>query len=381
MQALSSHRGDIQNLSDSDDTRLMQSAIGGEKKVKDIGHAGTAMRFLTAFYAVKHGKVILTGSQRMKQRPLGPLVQALRELGTEIRYLEKEGFPPLEIHGGPKKGGSLTVDGGISSQFISALMMIGPLLEGGLNISLTGDVVSSTYVRMTLELMRSGGIDARFSGKVIHIPEGNYSFGPMEVESDWSSASYWYQVAVLRPGSEIVLPRLKEESLQGDSVLKELFAPLGVESTFGKGNLVLRSNRLENRDPFFHDFTGCPDLVQTMTATLCAMGRPFRITGTRTLRIKETDRINALQAELGKLGFMVHADKGGDWLSWDGSRGEYLPGTVIETYHDHRMAMAFAPLSLSAGPLTIEDPHVVTKSYPNFWEDLKKAGFTVHEVL
>lgn len=377
MHALSSQKGDFQNLSDSDDTRLMQSAIGVKKEVKDIGHAGTAMRFLTAFYAVKHGKVILTGSDRMKQRPVGPLVQALRELGADIRYVEKEGCPPLEIRGGLREGGTVRVDGGISSQFISALMMIGPLLEGGLNIHLTGEIVSSTYILMTLKLMHRGGIGAEFDGREIHVAQGSYSFGSLEVESDWSSASYWYEVAALRPGSVITLPRLQERSLQGDSVLTGLFSPLGVESCFEEGKLVLRSRRMKAQGPFNYDFTGCPDLVQTVTATLCALGLPYRITGTRTLRIKETDRVAALQSELGKLGFMIQADEGGNWMSWDGSRSESLPEAVIETNHDHRMAMAFAPLALTAGPVTIDDPLVVTKSYPNFWEDLEKAGFAI----
>lgn len=379
MQDLAGQAGDIQNLSHSDDTLLMQAALEGTGQVKDVGHAGTAMRFLTALYAVKHGKVILTGSERMKQRPVGPLVQALRDLGADIRYLGKEGCPPLEVPGGLKRGGRIRVDGGISSQFISALMMIGPVLEGGLDISLQGDVVSSTYIHMTRALMESGGVRAVFHGREIRVAEGSYVFPPQSVESDWTNASYWFQVAALLPGSVISLPRLDRESLQGDAVLVSLFRPMGVESSFEGRELVLRSSPADRAEQAFFskDFTGCPDLVQTLVPTLCARGTPFRITGTRTLRVKETDRIAALQKELGKLGFSILADEQGEWISWDGNRNAFQGPVTIETYHDHRMAMAFAPLAIPFGRILIEQPLVVTKSYPRFWEDLQKAGFSV----
>jgi len=379
MHALSGQAGDIQNLSHSDDTLLMQAALEGKGQVRDVGHAGTAMRFLTALYAVKHGKVILTGSERMKQRPVGPLVRALRDLGADIRYLGMEGYPPLEIPGGLAQGGRIRVDGGISSQFISALMMIGPVLEGGLDISLKGDVVSSTYIRMTLALMESGGARVLYHGREIRVAQGSYAFGTQTVESDWSSASYWYQVSALLPGSVISLPRLNRESLQGDSVLVSLFRPLGVESTFQDSGLVIRSDPAGPAEKgfFTHDFTGCPDLVQTLVPTLCALGIPFRITGTRTLRVKETDRIAALQSELGKLGFTLLADEKGNRISWDGKRDAHGGKVAIETYDDHRMAMAFAPLAIRYPGLTIEQPLVVTKSYPRYWEDLEKAGFLV----
>jgi 3-phosphoshikimate 1-carboxyvinyltransferase len=379
MHALSGKGSDLQNLSDSDDTRFLQKALLDKSGEKDIGHAGTAMRFLTACYAVEHGKTVLTGSERMKQRPVGPLVDALRELGAQIDYLENKGCPPIEIHGGLKEGGSIKVNGGISSQFISALMMIGSQLEGGLHITLTGDVVSSTYIRMTMALMHKGEVKVEFNGREINVEQGAYNFGPFVVESDWSGASYWYQVAALMPGSEIVLTNLEKESLQGDSVLKTLFEPMGVQSRFEGQNLVLRSDGKSDNELYTYDFTGCPDLVQTCAATLCAMGIPFRFTGTRTLRVKETDRVAALQAELGKLGFSIDSDEAGDWISWDGRRSESLKDPIIETYHDHRMAMAFAPLAISLGKMIINDPGVVTKSYPGYWADLKKAGFAVAE--
>jgi 3-phosphoshikimate 1-carboxyvinyltransferase len=269
------------------------------------------------------------------------------------------------------------VDGGISSQFISALMMIGPLLEGGLYLTLTGDVVSSTYIRMTLALMNKGGIEATYDGREIEIRQGTYDFGPFVVESDWSGASYWYLAAALLPGSAIRLPNLQKESLQGDAVLAGLFEPLGVVSRYEDQSVTLYSGTVSPPGFFKHDFTGCPDLVQTCAVTMCVLGIPFRFTGTRTLRVKETDRIAALQAELGKFGFHIESGDSGDWISWDGRRDASREDPVIETYHDHRMAMAFAPLAIPFGPVCINDPMVVTKSYPGYWDDLEKVGFSI----
>ncbi len=377
MSSLSGSDADLTNLSDSDDTMVLQKALKEGSAMKDIGHAGTAMRFLTAYYATCDGEVILTGSDRMKERPIGPLVEALSGLGAHIEYLEKEGCPPLKIFGGLQAGGSIAIDGGISSQFISALMMVGPVLEGGLHITLTGDVVSATYIEMTLALMNLCGIGATFDGQQIVIPQEPYTLDRFTVESDWSGASYWYLVASLSPGSKIFLPHLLEESLQGDSALVRLFEPLGVVSLFGDKGVTLEVEKRSKPGGMQHDFTGCPDLVQTYAVTLCAQDVPFRFSGTRTLRVKETDRISALQTELGKLGFVIDSDQGGDWISWDGTRCEPEKDPVIHTYHDHRMAMAFAPLAGRFGSITIDDPMVVTKSYPDFWKDLEKAGFRI----
>lgn len=380
MQALSSSGMELKNLSDSDDTRVLRDALKQPDGEINIGHAGTAMRFLTAFLCTQQKTVLLSGSARMKQRPVGPLVDALRELGAEIRYKEAEGCAPLEIKGGLKKGGKLTVDGGVSSQYISALMMIGPVLQGGLFINLSGDVVSSTYIKMTLSLMQRGGIDVSFEGREIRIREGVYHFDNLVVESDWSAASYWFQIAALMPGSEIKLPMLEQNSLQGDSALVTMFDSLGVKSEFEGKGLVLRSGSAVKRRLYEYDFTLCPDLTQTMAVTLCAMGIPFYFTGTRTLRVKETDRVAALQAELGKFGFSLEADEGGDWISWDGKKGQAQNMPLIETYHDHRMAMAFAPLAIAFEEVIVNDPMVVTKSYPAFWQDLEKAGFSVRDL-
>lgn len=375
IRALAGSAGQLHNLSTSDDTNVLTRALDSEDHIKDVGHAGTSMRFLAAYLSTRPGEAILTGSERMKQRPVGPLVDALKQLGTAVEYLETEGCPPLRIRGGEINGGMIEIEAGISSQFISALMMIGPVLKGGLTINLTGDVVSSSYIEMTRLLMNQCDAEVRFDGRKITIPEGSYNVGDFWVESDWSGASYWYQVAALLPGSEIRLPHLSDRSLQGDSALVRIFDTLGVQTTFSDEGAVLYSRAVEMPEHFAYDFTGCPDLVQTLAVTLCALGIPFRFTGTITLRVKETDRIHALQTELERTGFILIADPLGEWMSWEGKRCDPRPDPVIRTYHDHRMAMAFAPLAVRLGQIAIEDPGVVSKSYPGYWKDLEKAGF------
>jgi len=377
IKALSGSEASLNNLSDSDDTDVLKQALEENLEVKDVGHAGTAMRFLTAYLTCLPGEVVLTGSSRMKERPIGSLVEALRKLGAGISYLEKEGCPPLRISGASIRGGDIEIEAGISSQFISALMMIGPVLKGGLRIKLTGEVVSATYIEMTLSLMKLCGVDATFDGKQIVVPEQAYKVNEFTVESDWSGASYWFQVAAFLPGSAITLPYLSPESLQGDAVLVQIFEALGVTSRFGEEGLLLHSESVELPLRMDYDFTLCPDLVQTCAVTLCALGIPFRFTGTRTLRVKETDRIAALQTELERVGFVLSADPGGEWLEWDGKRKEPESDPLIQTYHDHRMAMAFAPLAIPLKHIRIEDPAVVSKSYPGFWEDLMTAGFKI----
>ena len=377
IRGLANSAGQLHNLSTSDDTSVLLRALGSTDHIKDVGHAGTSMRFLAAFLSTRPGEATLTGSDRMKQRPVGPLVNALKQLGADIEYLETEGCPPLRIRGGGISGGKIEIEAGISSQFISALMMIGPVLKGGLTITLTGDVVSSTYIEMTRSLMNRCGAGVRFDGRKITIPQGPYRVGDFRVESDWSGASYWYEVAALLPGSEIRLPHLSDRSLQGDSALVRIFDPLGVHTAFSEEGAVLRSRAGGLPEHFTYDFKGCPDLVQTMAVTLCALGIPFRFTGTSTLRVKETDRIHALLTELKRTGFILKADLSGEWMSWEGDRCDPRPDPVIRTYHDHRMAMAFAPLAVSMGQIKIEDPGVVTKSYPGYWEDLGKAGFGI----
>ncbi|MCF8225691.1 MAG: 3-phosphoshikimate 1-carboxyvinyltransferase [Bacteroidales bacterium] len=375
IRALAGNKGNVTNLSESDDTRVMLEALASDDPVKDVGHAGTTMRFLTAYFSCRPGKVRMTGSDRMKERPIGPLVDALRDLGAEIRYTENEGFPPLEISRGRMTGGEVHIDGGISSQFISALLMIAPVLERGMTLHLTGEVVSEPYISMTLSLMGSCGAVFSREGNTIAVKPGGYSMGEYAVESDWSAASYWYAMALLENHCQVRLSYFEEESLQGDSSLVDIFHRLGLVSDFRGKEVML--NKLVNLHPgmFEHDFTSSPDLVQSMAVALCMAEIPFRFTGTQTLRIKETDRIRALQQELKKLGYVLESDERGSYLSWNKQYCTPEENPVIETYHDHRMAMAFAPVALVKGEVLIKDPMVVTKSYPGFWEDMKKAGF------
>jgi 3-phosphoshikimate 1-carboxyvinyltransferase len=279
IRALAGSQAALLNLSDSDDTRVLEKALAQNSLLKDVGHAGTSMRFLTAYLCTREGDFQLTGSERMKQRPVGPLVDALKQLGARIEYLENQGYPPLRIVGGGLIGGAIEIDAGISSQFISALMMIGPFLPGGLQIKLKGEIVSATYIEMTRALMTLCGADVCFDGHQVEIPSGSYALDEFVVESDWSAASYWFQSTALSPGSEILLPKLSRDSLQGDSALTGLFGSLGVQSHFSKLGLLIRSTRVNLPEHFEYDFTGCPDLVQTCAVTLCALGIPFRFKG------------------------------------------------------------------------------------------------------
>lgn len=380
IDALSGGKADLSNLSDSDDTLLMKKALQSGSNVKDIGHAGTAMRFLTAFYASGKEEVILTGSDRMKQRPVGALVEALLQLGADIEYVDVKGFPPLKIKGTRLKGGSLSIDGSVSSQFISALLMISPMMKDGLELELKGHIVSGSYIRMTLELMKQWGVQYSWIGNVIKLSEGEYKSDRFSVESDWSASSYWYAIAALSDEADITLPFLFRNSLQGDSLVSELFDDLDINTAFSPDSITISKGREGAYAKLNLDFTVCPDLVQTLAVVLCAMGIEFHFTGTQTLRIKETDRISALQKELQKFGFLLQTNSEGSFLDWSGEMCEAQSDPEIETYHDHRMAMAFAPLALKFGTVTIKDPMVVTKSYPDFWEDLKRVGFNVEEL-
>ncbi len=379
LNSLATRPGELGNLSDSDDTLVMQAALKSRDEVIDIGHAGTAMRFLTAYFSIKEGRRILTGSQRMQNRPIGQLVDALKDAGAEISYLDRKGYPPLRIRGKKIRGGQISIDSSISSQFISALMMIAPSLEEGLTIQLVNEMVSSSYIRLTMKLMRDFGLSVEFSGNTIGIPPASFKGVAATVESDWSAAGYWYALAALSDNVHLRLSGLKQASYQGDSVLAELFRPFGVVTGFSQDGVML------SRDApavlkFEYDFTDNPDLVQTMAVVCGLTARPFSFTGTRTLLIKETDRIRALGMELQKLGIVISADPEGRWIRWDGNRRcKPAPEPLIRTYEDHRMAMAFAPACMKFPHLAIEDPDVVRKSYPGFWEDLAGAGFEIRE--
>ena len=385
--ALSGGRQMPQNLSDCDDTEVIINALRYMPDEIDIKAAGTAMRFMTAYLSVMRGTHVLTGTERMKHRPIGILVDALRKLGADIEYVGEEGFPPLRITGKSLNGGLLEIPGNVSSQYISALLMIGPMLKAGLTVRLLGDIISRPYIDLTLWTMREFGADADWtSADTITIKAQPYKDRSYLIENDWSGASYWYEIMALNddPESEIRLVGLMDGSKQGDSITRYIFSLLGVKTKFeskkaGVPQMVtLKKNgrcvpRLE------YDFVSCPDLAQTFVVVCAAKGIHFHFTGLSTLKIKETDRIEALKREMRKLGYVLK-DMNGSELSWDGERCEPSVEMGIDTYEDHRMALAFAPFVQKMDGLVINNPQVVTKSYPHFWDDLRQAGFEVESL-
>ena len=375
-----------QNLSECDDTEVMVRALQEMSDVVDIKAAGTAMRFLTAYYAATPGEHTLTGTSRMKQRPIALLVDALRYLGADIEYVENEGFPPLHIKGKPLEGGYIEIPGNVSSQYISALLMIGPVLKKGLQLRMTGEIVSKPYIDLTLWTMREFGADADWSeADTVSVSAKPYTQCRYSIESDWSAASYWYEMMALCPDCEarLAFNGLHDASKQGDSVVKYIFSLLGVKTRFdhrdGDAPATVRLKKQPSLLPRLdYDFIGSPDLAQTVVVTCCLMGVPFRFTGLANLRIKETDRMEALEREMKKLGYILH-DENDNTLIWD---GEQCDATMqpIDTYDDHRMAMAFAPAAIKYPGLVINNPQVVTKSYPQYWDHLRQAGFKVEAV-
>lgn len=363
-----------ENLSDCDDTRVMVRALTGSNDIIDILAAGTAMRFLTAYLSVTPGTATITGTQRMQQRPIQLLVDALRELGAQIEYVGQEGFPPLRITGTELKGGELTLKGSVSSQYISALLMVGPALTNGLLLHLTGEIISRPYINLTLQLMKEFGASASWVSETdIRVLPQPYRSVPFKVESDWSAASYWYQIVALSEEAEIELLGLFNHSYQGDSRGAEVFARLGVHTEFTSRGVKL-TKKGELPTSLNEDFIDIPDLAQTFVVTCALLNIPFRFTGLQSLKIKETDRITALRNELKKLGCLIQ-EENDSVLMWNGERCEPETHPVIATYEDHRMAMAFAPAALCLPNLVIAEPHVVSKSYPGYWDDLTKAGF------
>lgn len=373
----------LENNSRSEDTLLLQSALKQIKNKKggaiDIHHAGTDMRFLTALLATKEGEWILTGSERMKQRPIGELVSALRSLGADITYIENENFPPLKIKGKKLKGGRIEIDGSISSQFTSALLLISPTFENGLELTLKNEIVSWPYILMTLDLLSLFGSKVSTVLNTIKISKSlviNPTPLIYNIESDWSAASYWYSIVALSKKAEITLTGLNKSSSQGDSVLPKIYEELGVSSQFtNEGVLITKNSNLSNQ--FEYDFTNCPDIAQTLAVTCFALGIKAKLKGLKTLKIKETDRIFALKTELEKFGANVEITDDSILINSHDSR-LMTNDLRLETYNDHRMAMSFAPLALAFGPLIIQNPEVVSKSYPLFWEDLKSVGFSVN---
>ena len=370
---------EIENLSNSDDGRVMQKGLQVSNGEVDIHHAGTAMRFLTAYFASQEGKeVILTGSARMKERPIQVLVEALRELGAEIEYLQTEGCPPLKISGKKLAKSKVALPANVSSQYISALLLIAPSLENGLELELIGKITSVPYIKMTLSLLTDLGISNSFYGNTITVSsKSTVTNTTMVVESDWSSASYFYSIIALSNlGSEIRLSAYKENSLQGDSVLQEIYTQFGVESSFSNNEVLLKKSDDSVINKFEYDLSNAPDLAQTIAVTCLGLGIGCHMTGLHTLPIKETDRLAALKTELTKLGASVETDSESLKLS---ATDSIKSDVSIDTYHDHRMAMAFGPLALKTN-LFVNDAGVVSKSYPDFWKDLKTLGLQIEEV-
>ncbi|MEN8775498.1 MAG: 3-phosphoshikimate 1-carboxyvinyltransferase [Polaribacter sp.] len=369
----------IKNLSDSDDSVHMQHALSTNKEIVDIGHAGTAMRFLTSYFAVKEGReVVLTGSERMQNRPIEILVNALKDLGVEISYEAKIGYPPIRVKGTKITKNKVQINGNVSSQYISSLLLIASKLENGLTIELLGDITSIPYINMTISLLHQLNIDATFSGNVIKVlPKTSIKKHTVVVESDWSSASYFYSIiASAELGSSIQLSAYKQESLQGDSCLVEIYQHFGVTTSFGDNFIILKKEKETLKDTLEIDLKNAPDIAQTIAVTCFSEGISCNLTGLHTLKIKETDRLEALKAELTKLGARISVTDKSLYLE---KSSEIITNIGVKTYNDHRMAMAFAPLALKV-PIKILNAEVVTKSFQNFWENMQQIGIKIDKL-
>ncbi|APQ16601.1 3-phosphoshikimate 1-carboxyvinyltransferase [Maribacter hydrothermalis] len=370
---------EIENISNSDDAQVMEEGLKISKGTVDIHHAGTAMRFLTGYFSTQEGKeVILTGSKRMTERPIEILVNALKSLGADISYVQDKGYPPIKIKGQHIVKEKVSLPANVSSQYISSLLLIAPSLENGLQLELVGKITSVPYIKMTLALLEEIGVETSFEGNVIKVSsKANVSPTTLVVESDWSSASYFYGICALAaPGTEITLSAYKEKSLQGDSVLAKIYTAFGVETSFGKNKITLKkTDKIVSAENEF-DLANAPDIAQTIAVTCFGLGVGCHLIGLHTLKIKETDRLEALHTELSKLGANISVtDK---TLTIIPSIG-ILKDIAIDTYNDHRMAMAFAPLAMKT-TLYVNDAEVVSKSYPDFWNDLKQLNFSIKEL-
>jgi 3-phosphoshikimate 1-carboxyvinyltransferase len=370
----------LENVSDSDDSKYLMSALQANKELIDIGHAGTAMRFLTAYFAAKEGReTVLTGSDRMQNRPIKILVEALRKLGADIQYIDKEGYPPLRIKGKKLTKDTVQINGNVSSQYISALLLMAPSLENGLEIELLGEITSRPYLEMTLTLLKELGISYNFERNIIKVlPKKTIDDTTIVVESDWSSASYYYSlIALSGVGATVELFSYKKESLQGDSCLADIYKFLGVETSYGKNSIILKKTNViltpstRGEVSLDLDLRNAPDIAQTIAVSCFGLGIACNLKGLHTLKIKETDRLVALDNELTKLGAEISVTDESLYLK---AASNIHKNISIPTYHDHRMAMAFAPLALKV-PITIEEADVVTKSYTSFWEDFERCFF------
>ena len=386
IQALCETKFSIKNLATADDTVVLNSILRAEKEATtiDVGPSGTAMRFLTAYFSLKEGTRILTGSERMKERPVKLLVDALQQLGADISYLEKDGFPPIQVVGKKLEGGEITIDGSMSSQYLSALAMIAPTLPKGLIIHMKGEIISKPYLQMTLKMMEIFGVKSSWKNGKIEIAPQKYNCNQVkeyEIESDWSAASYWYQIAAFAKEVDFKIWGLKKESLQGDNALVDLFKPLGIDTEFIDGGIILHKKEIKTPVDNIHiELMNTPDIAQTLAVTYAAKEIYAELYGLRTLRIKETDRIKALITELKKIGVSATDLDIGNLLIPKIKKSIHEPVSYFKTYKDHRMAMCLTPLSMLFHKVEIEDPQVVSKSYPDFWKDLKSVGFVIEEV-
>lgn len=388
IQALCHEPFEIKNLAAANDTEVLQTILNlaahnrEHTLAHDVGPAGTAMRFSTAFFATKMGTHVITGSERMKKRPIGILVNALRDIGAHIEYLEEEGFPPLKITGKVLKGGEVEMDGNVSSQFVSALLLIAPELQNGLVIKFKGEVTSRPYINMTLKMMEEFRVYGVWHENSISVSKQNYHIKSepgyaYAVEGDWSAASYWYAFAALADEADLVVRGLKHPSLQGDAIIADLFTFYGVKTEYLEDGIRLTKMRVKD-EYFGFDFSDCPDVAQTMAIVASGLQVPAFYNGLHTLRIKETDRVLALKNELAKVGINVEVVN--EHAMRIHCENFHEPNAAIKTYEDHRMAMAFAALAFKCKSITIEHPEVVKKSYPGFWNDLKKLGFVIEEL-
>lgn len=368
---------EIENISESDDTKILEKVLKQDNVIIDIELAGTAMRFLTAYFACCEDKnVILTGNDRMQERPISILVEALKKLGADIKYCDKNGFPPLEIRGKKLIGNKIKIDGSVSSQYITALLLIAPILKNGLKIEIENKISSLPYILQTLKLMGIFGAKYIFQNNIIEVKKSPYKYKKknFSVEADWSAVSYWYSVIACSENGNIYLKNLQKTGLQGDEILESWFDKLGVETVWKEKGAYLRKKKNINFTTFLElDFSANPDLAQTMVVVACILKIPFRFTGLHSLRIKETDRIQALVNEMKKCNIQLISPKEGV-LIYDGKEEFLNPKEEIKTYNDHRMAMAFAPIVFHSEKISIKNPQVVSKSYPNFWKDMKKVG-------
>jgi 3-phosphoshikimate 1-carboxyvinyltransferase len=377
LNALAANPVSVENLSPADDTSVLQHLINSANEIEDCHDGGTTARFLIALRCVQNRNSLITGSASLRIRPMQPLFDALKSLGASFEFPERENFLPVKIVKGITNGGIVVMDASISSQFISALMMIGPVLKGGLTIQLKNEIVSAPYLHTTAVLMQQSGVDILVAADHISIPEGQYTSVPVVTSSDWSSAGYWYAIAAALPGSSLHLHGLKEDGLQADQQVVQWMRAFGVTTVTQPDGVLITSEKVSSTAPLQLDFTNCPDLAQTFAVLAAVKGVALRLTGLSTLRTKETDRIHALQTELTKAGAKVFVEDS-SMLIESKVDPVRISKSLFSVYNDHRMAMALSILSCTGASVKIDTPDVVSKSYPGYWDDLRKAGFTLH---